>query len=179
MTDTPLVSTRNLERVFSFGSEQVRAIHNVDMEVFSGQLFIVTGRSGSGKTTLLNLLAGFDRPTSGTVSIEGQDLSGLSEWELTRLRRQKIGFVFQSFALLPLLSTYENVELPLRIAGWGRRERFLFWGFCLCLNSFFDSRPTGNFGLFFRGTRRCSDSIYSSGLQIGQKKIVQRTSRIY
>jgi putative ABC transport system ATP-binding protein len=123
LTDTPLVLTRNLERVFSFGSEQVRAIHDVDMEVFSGQLYVVTGRSGSGKTTLLNLLAGFDRPTSGTVSIEGQDLSGLSEGELTQLRRQKIGFVFQSFALLPLLSTYENVELPLRIAGWGMRER--------------------------------------------------------
>jgi putative ABC transport system ATP-binding protein len=123
VTDTPLVSTHNLERVFSFGSEQVRAIHDVDLEVSSGQLFVVTGRSGSGKTTLLNLLAGFDRPTSGTVSIEEQDLSKLSEWELTRLRRRKIGFVFQSFALLPLLSTYENVELPLRIAGWGRGER--------------------------------------------------------
>ncbi len=123
MTDTPLVSTHNLERVFSFGSEQVRALHDVDMEVFSGQLFIVTGRSGSGKTTLLNLLAGFDHPTSGTINIQGQDLSKLSEGELTRLRRRKIGFVFQSFALLPLLSAYENVELPLRIAGRGGRER--------------------------------------------------------
>jgi len=122
---TPLVSARNLERVFSFGPEQIRAIHDVDLEVFSGQLFVITGRSGSGKTTLLNLLAGLDRPTSGTICIEDQDLSKLSEWELTRLRRRDIGFVFQSFALLPLLSAYENVELPLRIADWerGRRHR--------------------------------------------------------
>ena len=122
---TPLVSARNLERVFSFGSEQIRAIHDVDLEVFSGQLFVITGRSGSGKTTLLNLLAGLDRPTSGTICIEEQDLSKLSEWELTRLRRRDIGFVFQSFALLPLLSAYENVELPLRIADWekGKRHR--------------------------------------------------------
>lgn len=122
---TPLVSARNLERVFSFGPEQIRAIHDVDLEVFSGQLFVITGRSGSGKTTLLNLLAGLDRPTSGTICIEDQDLSKLSEWELTRLRRRDIGFVFQSFALLPLLSAYENVELPLRIADWekGKRHR--------------------------------------------------------
>ena len=120
---TPLVSVRNLERIFSFGSERIRAIHDVDLEVFSGQLFVITGRSGSGKTTLLNLLAGLDRPTSGTICIDDQDLSKLSEWELTRLRRRDIGFVFQSFGLLPLLSAYENVELPLRIADWERERR--------------------------------------------------------
>ena len=120
---TLLVSARNLERVFSFGSEQIRAIHDVDLEVFSGQLFVITGRSGSGKTTLLNLLAGLDHPTSGTICIKDQDLSKLSEWELTRIRRCDIGFIFQSFALLPLLSAYENVELPLRIAGWEKGER--------------------------------------------------------
>lgn len=120
---TPLVSVRNLERIFSFGSERIRAIHDVDLEVFSGQLFVITGRSGSGKTTLLNLLAGLDRPTSGTIRIDDQDLSKLSEWKLTRLRRRDIGFVFQSFGLLPLLSAYENIELPLRIADWGRERR--------------------------------------------------------
>jgi len=120
---TPLVSARNLERVFSFGSEQIRAIHDVDLEVFSGQLFVITGRSGSGKSTLLNLLAGLDRPTSGTICIEDQDLSKLSERGLTQLRRRNIGFVFQSFGLLPLLSAYENVELPLRIADWEKGER--------------------------------------------------------
>lgn len=120
---TPMVSVHNLERVFSFGSERIRAIHDVTLEVYSGQLMAITGRSGSGKTTFLNLVAGLDRATSGTVYIQGRDLSKLSEWELTRLRRCDIGFVFQSFGLLPLLSAYENVELPLRIAGRGRRER--------------------------------------------------------
>ena len=118
-----LVSTSKLERIFSVGSEQIRAVHDVDLEVDTGQLLVITGRSGSGKTTLLNLLAGLDRPTSGTVCFQGQDLSELSEGELTQLRRRQIGFVFQSFGLLPLLSAYENVELPLRIGDWDRTER--------------------------------------------------------
>jgi putative ABC transport system ATP-binding protein len=119
----PLVATSKLERIFSVGSEQIRAVHDVDLEVNSGQLLVITGRSGSGKTTLLNLLAGLDSPTSGSVYFEGQDLSRLSEWELTQLRRRHIGFVFQSFGLLPLLSAYENVELPLRIGEWDSTER--------------------------------------------------------
>ena len=119
----PLVSARNLERIFTVGSEQVRAVHGIDLDVSSGQLVVIAGRSGAGKTTLLNLLAGLDLPTSGTVHIQGQDLSKLSEPELTQLRRHTIGFIFQSFGLLPLLSTYENIELPLRIAKWGRVER--------------------------------------------------------
>ncbi len=119
----PLVSARKLERIFNLGSEQIRAVHDVDLEVDSGRLLVITGRSGSGKTTLLNLLAGLDSPTSGSVYFQGQDLSMLSEWELTQLRRRHIGFVFQSFGLLPLLSAYENVELPLRIGEWDRTER--------------------------------------------------------
>ena len=118
-----LVSVHKLERIFRVGSEQIRAVHDVDLEVNAGQLLVITGRSGSGKTTLLNLLAGLDRPTSGTVYFQGQDLSKLSEWELTQLRRRHIGFVFQSFGLLPLLSAYENVELPLRIGEWDRAKR--------------------------------------------------------
>ena len=121
--NTPLVSTRKLERIFRIGSEQIRAIHDVDLEVYPGRLLVITGRSGSGKTTLLNLLAGLDSPTSGTVYFQDKDLSELSEWELTQLRRHHVGFVFQSFGLLPLLSAYENVELPLRIGEWGRTER--------------------------------------------------------
>jgi len=121
--NTPLVSTRKLERIFRIGSEQIRAVHDVDLEVYSGRLMVITGRSGSGKTTLLNLLAGLDSPTSGTVYFQDKDLSRLSEWELTQLRRHQVGFVFQSFGLLPLLSAYENVELPLRIGEWDRIER--------------------------------------------------------
>ncbi len=120
---TPLVSAHNLERIFNLGSEKIRAIHDINLEVESGKLLIITGRSGSGKTTLLNLLGGLDSPTSGSVHFQGQELSKLSEWELTQLRRRHIGFVFQSFGLLPLLSAYENVELPLRIAEWERSER--------------------------------------------------------
>jgi len=123
MTGKILVTATNLSRTFLIGSEEVHAVRNVNIEIESGKLLAITGRSGSGKTTLLNLLAGLDLPTSGTVLFEGQDLSKLAEWELTELRRHRIGFVFQSFGLLPLLSAYENVELPLRIARWDRVER--------------------------------------------------------
>lgn len=122
MTET-LVSARKLERIFNIGSERIRAVHDIDLDVSAGQLMIITGRSGSGKTTLLNLLGGLDTPSSGTVSFEGQDLARLSEPQMTQLRRSRIGFVFQSFGLLSLLSAYENVELPLRIAEWERVER--------------------------------------------------------
>ena len=123
MTDGPLVSAHDLERVFLIGSERIRALHDVNVEAYPGGLTLITGPSGSGKTTLLNLLAGLDMPTSGSVHVDGKDLTTLSEWELAQLRRRRIGFVFQSFGLLPLLSAYENIELPLRIAQWGRRDR--------------------------------------------------------
>lgn len=123
MTTAPLVSAQDLERTFLFGSEQIKALHGINMVAYSGEMLLITGPSGSGKTTLLNLLAGLDMPTSGFVHLDSQDLATLSEWELAQLRRHKIGFVFQSFGLLPLLSAYENIELPLRIAEWGRSER--------------------------------------------------------
>ncbi|MSP78648.1 MAG: ABC transporter ATP-binding protein [Dehalococcoidia bacterium] len=93
------------------------------MTARQGEFLALVGRSGSGKTTLLNMLAGLDRPTQGVVTFEGRDLSKLSERDMVELRRRKIGFVFQSFGLLPLLSAYENVELPLRINGVHGRER--------------------------------------------------------
>jgi len=123
MTTLPLVSARNLERVFTVGSDQIRAIHDIDLDIFSGQLVAITGRSGAGKTTLLNLLAGLDHATSGAVYFRAQNLSWLSEGALAKLRRGNISFVFQSFGLIPLLSAYENVELPLRINEWGGRDR--------------------------------------------------------
>ena len=123
MTTAPLISAQDLERTFILGSERIQALHGVNMTANSGEMLVITGPSGSGKTTLLNLLAGLDMPTSGSVHLDNQDLATLSEWELAQLRRRKIGFVFQSFGLLPLLSAYENIELPLRIAEWGRSER--------------------------------------------------------
>ena len=118
-----IVSAVNLTRTFDVGSEEVAALSDVSMEVQPGQFIAVVGRSGSGKTTLLNLLGGLDRPTSGTVLFKDRDLSQMSESDLTELRRHDIGFVFQSFGLIPLLSAFENVELPLRISGVGTRER--------------------------------------------------------
>ncbi len=123
MTTVSLLMARELERVFLLGTEEIRALHDVELDAYAGELLVITGRSGSGKTTLLNLLAGLDIATSGTVHVDGQDLAKLSEWQLAQLRRWKIGFVFQSFGLLPLFSAFENVELPLRIAEWDRRER--------------------------------------------------------
>ena len=112
-----------LSRSFQDGGSTVWAVNGVDLEVRTGELLAVTGRSGSGKTTLLNLLSGLDRPTGGMVMFGGQDVSKLPEKELVELRRRRIGFVFQSFGLMPLLSAQENVELPLHIIGLSWRER--------------------------------------------------------
>ena len=133
MKTTPLVSARKLNRTFTIGSDRIRAVRDVNLDVLPGQLFIITGRSGSGKTTLLNLLAGLDRPTSGQVFILNKDTNSLSDAQLVELRRHEIGFVFQSFGLMPLLSAYENVELPLRIAGWKRHDRDQRTQECLAL----------------------------------------------
>ncbi len=121
----PLITTIDLWRTYRLGSEEINALRGVSFTVLPGQFIAVVGRSGSGKTTLLNILAGLDKPTSGQALFQNRDLSEMSERELTELRRHKIGFVFQSFGLLPLLSAFENVELPLRIAGVraGERER--------------------------------------------------------
>ena len=119
----PVISTRNVMREFESGESAVTAVSDVSLDVLSGEFLAVTGRSGSGKTSLLNLMAGLDQPTSGTVLFEGHDLATLPESELVELRRRKIGFIFQSFGLLPLLSAHENVELSLHIGGVPWRER--------------------------------------------------------
>ena len=118
-----LIVAIDVWRVYRLGSEDINALRGVNMEVHAGQFIALVGRSGSGKTTLLNIMAGLDQPTSGTLLFEERDLADMSENELTEIRRHKIGFVFQSFGLLPLLSAFENVELPLRISGVGYRER--------------------------------------------------------
>ena len=118
-----LISAQGITRAFGSGDQRVVALQEVDLNVFPGEFLAVTGRSGSGKTTLLNLLAGLDQPTAGHVLFDGQDLSAIPDAALVELRRHKIGFVFQSFGLMPLLSAYENVELPLHIGGVSWRER--------------------------------------------------------
>jgi putative ABC transport system ATP-binding protein len=118
-----VVATVDLDRSFHLAGEDVHALRGVSLNVLPGQFIAVVGRSGSGKTTLLNLLAGLDQPSSGQVLFEERDMAELGDRQLTELRRTRLGFVFQSFGLLPLLSAYENVELPLRIAGVGGRER--------------------------------------------------------
>ena len=113
----------NVGRVYRLGSEEIVAVDDVSLEVPAGKFIALVGRSGSGKTTLLNLMAGLDQATSGSILFEERDMADMSEAELIDLRRHRIGFVFQSFGLLPLLSAFENVELPLRISGAGSRER--------------------------------------------------------
>jgi putative ABC transport system ATP-binding protein len=121
--DEPIVICRNVSRVYRVGGEDIFAVRDVSCEIYRGKLYALRGRSGSGKTTLLNLMSGLDKPTSGRTFILGNETTRMSDAELTELRRHFIGFVFQTFALLPVLSAYENVELPMRIAGVPARER--------------------------------------------------------
>lgn len=104
------------------GKRNVTALNGVSLVVPRGEMVSIIGPSGSGKSTLLNLVGGLDTPTSGQVSIDGQPLGGLSDDELTRVRRDKIGFIFQFFNLLPTLSCLDNVGLPLHLRGWPRRK---------------------------------------------------------
>ncbi len=121
--NAPLIQVKNASRSFRLGSETVYAVRNVNLDIHRNRFVTLVGRSGSGKTTLLNLLAGLDHPNEGEVLFEDRDLAKFSERDMIHLRRNRVGVVFQSFALLPLLSAYENVELPLRIAGVSARER--------------------------------------------------------
>jgi ABC-type lipoprotein export system ATPase subunit len=118
-----MIDVRHVSRTFHIAGTDVHAVRDVSLEVPRGQFLAIVGRSGSGKTTLLNIIAGLDRPDSGQVFLEGREISRFGDRDLTELRRHTIGFVFQSFGLLPLLSAAENVELALRIAGAGVRER--------------------------------------------------------
>jgi putative ABC transport system ATP-binding protein len=111
------VQARGLTRRYGEGDTAVEALRGVDLEVRSGELVAVMGPSGSGKSTLMHILAGLDKPTSGTVEIAGTEITTLNDSKLTRLRREHIGFVFQFFNLLPMLDAEENVLLPLSIAG--------------------------------------------------------------
>jgi putative ABC transport system ATP-binding protein len=113
----PVVSAVDLTRRYGDGDSAVDALRGVSLEVPAGQFTAVMGPSGSGKSTLMHILAGLDAPTSGVVHIDGRQITGMSDKELTRLRRHRIGFIFQFFNLLPTLTAEENIVLPLSIAG--------------------------------------------------------------
>jgi putative ABC transport system ATP-binding protein len=140
-----IVKAEDLWRTYKRGSQQeVSALQGVNLSIDAGCFVVLKGRSGSGKTTLLNCIGGLDRPTSGAVRVFGQDISQMNDKQLTQWRRDRLGFVFQSFGLSPSFSAYENVELMLRIAGVGRRERRERAQYCLDLvglKRWMDHRP--------------------------------------
>ncbi len=119
----PIVRVTALTRDYPAGDDVVHALRGIDLAVEPGQLLAVRGRSGSGKTTLLNLIGGLDRPTSGSVVVDGHEVSAMDEGALVDVRRRTIAFVFQSFGLVPILSAAENVEVPLRLVRADARAR--------------------------------------------------------
>ena len=118
-----MIQCQNLTKIYTKGMGEIRPLDGLDLEVHSGQFLALMGPSGSGKTTLLNLIAGIDPPTSGSLIIDGQDVSTLSRHQLAEWRSQYIGYIFQLYNLVPVLTAYENVELPLLLHPMTRRQR--------------------------------------------------------
>ena len=112
-----VLETKDLKKYYGSGDTQVKALDGVDLTVENGEFVAIVGTSGSGKSTLLHMLGGLDRPTGGSVLVEGQDIFALKDEELTIFRRRKIGFVFQSYNLVPVLSVYDNIILPIQLDG--------------------------------------------------------------
>lgn len=112
-----ILQAQGLKKIYGSGENQVRALDGVDLDVEKGEFVAIVGTSGSGKSTLLHMLGGLDRPTRGTVTVDGRELSSLRDEELTIFRRRKIGFVFQNFNLVPVLNVMENIVLPIRLDG--------------------------------------------------------------
>ena len=112
-----ILETKDLRKVYGSGDTEVRALDGVDLTVEKGEFVAVVGTSGSGKSTLLHMLGGLDRPTGGTVTMDGKELSAMRDEELTIFRRRKIGFVFQNYNLVPVLNVYENIVLPIQLDG--------------------------------------------------------------
>ena len=112
-----ILATKDLRKYYGQGDTEVRALDGVDLAVENGEFVAIVGTSGSGKSTLLHMLGGLDRPTSGSVTVDGQDIFSLKDEALTIFRRRKIGFVFQSYNLVPVLSVYENIVLPIQLDG--------------------------------------------------------------
>jgi putative ABC transport system ATP-binding protein len=120
---TPIIHVKDVTRTFGSGPNATAALRGVNMTVREGQLVALRGRSGSGKTTLLNIVGGLDTPDSGTVRIDGNDVTSMSKQQRVRLRRETVAYIFQSFGLLPGLSAAENVGVPLRLAGMAPKAR--------------------------------------------------------
>ncbi len=118
-----IVTAQNLSKSYYRDSLEIPVLHNISLEIPDGQFLALMGPSGSGKTTLLNLLAGIDQPTAGSLTVAGEEMSRLSDRELARWRARHIGFVFQFYNLMPVLTAYENVELPLLLTGLSKKER--------------------------------------------------------
>ena len=112
-----ILQTRELKKYYGAGDTLVKALDGVELSVENGEFVAIIGTSGSGKSTLLHMLGGLDRPTSGTVTVDGRELSTLKDEELTIFRRRKIGFVFQNYNLVPVLNVYENIVLPIQLDG--------------------------------------------------------------
>ena len=118
-----LISCRNITKVFRKGKQEIKPLENLNLEIYQGEFLALMGPSGSGKTTLLNLIAGIDAVSSGELFFEGQDISKFSRRQLSKFRSQNIGYIFQLYHLIPVLTAYENVELPLLILPLSRKER--------------------------------------------------------
>lgn len=118
----PLLTVREVERSFDVGGSKLKVLKGINLELYSNQLIMLRGRSGSGKTTLMNLMGGLDTPTAGEILFQDRPLHKWGDDKRTEVRRKDIGFIFQAYALLPLLSAYENVELSLRMAKVPRSE---------------------------------------------------------
>ena len=112
-----ILETKDLRKFYGSGDTQVKALDGVDLSVENGEFVAIVGTSGSGKSTLLHMLGGLDRPTGGTVTVDGKELSAMRDEELTIFRRRKIGFVFQNYNLVPVLNVYENIVLPIQLDG--------------------------------------------------------------
>ena len=118
-----LATFSDVSRTYQKGKERVEVLHNLNLDIPDGDFIAIMGPSGSGKTTLLNLLGGLDRPSSGTVSVGGEEISSMSNSKLSRWRSTNVGFIFQFYNLLPVLTAQRNVELPLLLTGFGGKER--------------------------------------------------------
>ena len=120
-----ILETKNLRKIYGSGDTEVRALDGVNLSVENGEFLAIVGTSGSGKSTLLHMLGGLDRPTSGSVTVDGKNIFSLKDEALTIFRRRKIGFVFQSYNLVPVLNVYENIVLPIQLDGRKVDEAFI------------------------------------------------------